>query len=199
MNIVAVYEKKQMNDQTEEPVPGVSLRERQQVLKFKQPDDSEKQQINPERLRSKSFPAIIKVISAGGGGGNALNLMIESNLYGVEFIATNTDIQDLEIKSKADIKVQIGAKITNGHGAGGEPEKGEKAALEDLDTIAEVLKGADMVIITAGMGGGTGTGAVPIIAKIAKEIRCLNSNSLTILTSSRQKLKSSVQGLIQRL
>jgi len=197
MNIVAVYEKKQMNDQMDDPIPAVSLRERNQVLKFKQHDDSERQQVNPERLRSKSFPAVIKVISAGGGGGNALNLMITSNLYGVEFIATNTDIQDLEIKSKADIKVQIGAKITNGHGAGGEPEKGEKAALEDLDTIAEVLKGADMVIITAGMGGGTGTGAAPIIAKIAKEMGILTVAVVTLPfdCEGRYKMNLALKGL----
>jgi len=114
-------------------------------------------------------PAVIKVISAGGGGANALNRMIDARLSGGEFIAANTDIQDLYNKSRANIKLQIGAEVTGGRGAGGIPEKGEKAALEDQMAIADVLKGSDMVFVTAGMGGGTGTGSAPVIARIARQ------------------------------
>jgi len=117
----------------------------------------------------KAVPVVIKVISAGGGGANALNRMIEEGLQDIEFISVNTDIQDLYEKSKADQKVQIGAKTTGGWGAGGNPEIGEKAAIEDSEAIAEAIKGAHMVFVTAGMGGGTGTGSAPIIARIAKQ------------------------------
>ena len=119
--------------------------------------------------QQEAVPAIIKVIGAGGGGTNAVNRMIESGLSGVQFIAVNTDMQDLYEKSKAAVKLQIGAKLTGGRGAGGRPEIGEEAANEDRDKIAETLKGADMVFVTAGMGGGTGTGSAPAIARIAKE------------------------------
>ncbi|WP_461246398.1 cell division protein FtsZ [Treponema sp. R6D11] len=125
-------------------------------------------------------PAVIKVISAGGGGGNALNRMVDANMAGVEFIAVNTDIQDLYKKSKADVKLQIGAEVTGGRGAGGNPEKGERAALEDQTAIAEVIKGADMLFITAGMGGGTGTGSVPVIARIAKQLGVLTVAVVTM-------------------
>jgi cell division protein FtsZ len=124
-------------------------------------------------------PAIIKVIGAGGGGTNAVNRMIECGLQGVEFISVNTDLQDLVKKSKAHIKLQIGQKLTGGRGAGGNPEKGEKAANEDMDTIREHVKGADMVFVTAGMGGGTGTGAAPIIAKAAREEGALTVGVVT--------------------
>ena len=180
MNIVAVYEKTPMGNQPEENAPNIKSRERQQVIQFKHPVDTEKQLINLERVNTKTLPAVIKVISCGGGGGNALNLMIASDLYGVEFIAANTDVQDLYEKSLARIKVQIGAKTTNGHGAGGDPEKGEKAAIEDLDAIAEVLKDTDMLIITAGLGGGTGTGAAHVIAKKAKEMGILTVAVVTL-------------------
>ncbi len=113
-------------------------------------------------------PTIIKVIGVGGGGSNAVNRMIASGLKNVDFIAVNTDSQALQM-SKAEIKLAIGSKLTGGLGAGGVPETGEKAALENEEDIASLLKGADMVFITAGMGGGTGTGAAPIIAHIAKE------------------------------
>ncbi|MDR2135051.1 MAG: cell division protein FtsZ [Treponema sp.] len=116
-----------------------------------------------------SLPVVIKVIGVGGGGTNAVNRMIISGLVGVEFITINTDLQDLVQKSKAPVKVQIGKKLTGGRGAGGNPEKGEKAANEDYELIREHVKGADMVVITAGMGGGTGTGAAPVIAKAARE------------------------------
>jgi cell division protein FtsZ len=117
-------------------------------------------------------PALIKVIGTGGGGSNAVDRMIECGLSGVEFITMNTDIQDLH-KNKAATKIQIGSKLTNGRGAGGKPEVGEKAANEDLDKIKEVVKDADMVFVTAGMGGGTGTGSAPVIAKAAREAGAL--------------------------
>ena len=106
--------------------------------------------------------AIIKVVGVGGGGSNAINRMIDAGLKGVEFIAINTDSQAL-LMSDADTKLDIGRNITRGLGAGSDPEVGREAAEENRDTIEEVLKGADMVFITAGKGGGTGTGAAPIV------------------------------------
>ena len=123
-------------------------------------------------------PTVIKVIGAGGGGSNAVNRMIEAGLQHVEFIIANTDRQALN-KSVAENKIVIGSKLTNGVGAGGKPEIGEKAAIEDTEAIANILRGADMVFVTAGMGGGTGTGAAPIIAKIAKEQGALTVGVVT--------------------
>ena len=119
-----------------------------------------------------SIPARIKVIGCGGGGGNAVNRMIDAQLRGIEFIAANTDLQALA-KCRAPIKLQIGKQLTKGLGAGADPEMGRKAALEDTEHILETLEGADMVFLTAGLGGGTGTGAVPIIASLAAEIGAL--------------------------
>src|SRR6187549_494736 len=119
-----------------------------------------------------SIPARIKVIGVGGGGGNAVNRMIDAQLRGIEFIAANTDLQALA-KCRAPIKLQIGKQLTKGLGAGADPEMGRKAALEDTEHILETLEGADMVFLTAGLGGGTGTGAVPIIASLAAEIGAL--------------------------
>ena len=116
--------------------------------------------------------AVIKVIGVGGGGGNAINRMIEEGLAGVEFIAANTDIQALS-SSKAETVIQLGPKLTRGLGAGGQPEVGRKAAEESEETLTEALTGADMVFITAGMGGGSGTGAAPVIARIAKSLGAL--------------------------
>jgi cell division protein FtsZ len=117
-------------------------------------------------------PAKIKVIGVGGGGGNAVNRMIASNLRGIEFIAANTDLQALS-KCKAPGKLQLGNLITRGLGAGADPEVGRKSALEDTEKILEMLDGADMIFLTAGMGGGTGTGALPILASLAAEIGAL--------------------------
>ena len=114
----------------------------------------------------------IKVIGVGGGGGNAINDMLYSGVTGVEYIAANTDKQDLE-KSLADVKLQIGEKLTKGQGAGASPEIGRLAAEEDIEKIQELLKGTDMLFITAGMGGGTGTGAAPVVAEIAREMGIL--------------------------
>src|SRR5690554_5447236 len=116
--------------------------------------------------------ANIKVIGVGGGGNNAVNRMIEHGVQGVEFIAVNTDAQALNL-SKAEVKLQIGSKLTRGLGAGANPEIGKKAAEESREQIEDVLRGADMVFVTAGMGGGTGTGAAPVIAHIAKELDAL--------------------------
>jgi cell division protein FtsZ len=116
--------------------------------------------------------ARLKVIGVGGGGGNAVNRMISSNLDGVTFISTNTDVQALK-ENSATFKYQIGTKLTKGLGAGSDPEIGKKAALEDDDIIAEMVQDAEMVFIAAGMGGGTGTGAAPIIAEKAKEVGAL--------------------------
>src|SRR6476659_4584844 len=117
-------------------------------------------------------PARIKVFGGGGGGGNAVNRMIDARLRGIEFIAANTDLQALK-KCRAPVKMQLGPALTRGLGAGGDPEMGRKAALEDTDKILQLLEGADMVFLTAGLGGGTGTGAVPIIASLAAEIGAL--------------------------
>jgi cell division protein FtsZ len=116
--------------------------------------------------------AVIKVIGVGGGGGNAINTMIESNITGVEFVAANTDRQAL-MNNLAVVKLQLGQNLTRGLGAGANPEVGREAALEDRDQIAAALDGADMVFVTAGMGGGTGTGAAPIIASIARSLGAL--------------------------
>jgi cell division protein FtsZ len=116
--------------------------------------------------------AKIKVIGVGGGGGNAVNRMIDAGVEGIEFIAANTDLQALRM-SRAPVKLQLGVKLTNGLGAGANPEVGRKAALEDSDKIIEALEGADMVFVTTGLGGGTGTGAAPIIASLASEMGAL--------------------------
>ncbi|GEN30347.1 cell division protein FtsZ [Cerasibacillus quisquiliarum] len=122
--------------------------------------------------------ATIKVIGVGGGGNNAVNRMIEHGVEGVEFIAVNTDAQALNL-SKAELKLQIGTKLTRGLGAGANPEVGKKAAEESREQIEEALQGADMIFVTAGMGGGTGTGAAPIIAQISKEIGALTVGVVT--------------------
>jgi cell division protein FtsZ len=116
--------------------------------------------------------AKIKVIGVGGGGGNAVNRMIDAGMEGIEFIVANTDLQALRL-SHAPVKLQLGVKLTNGLGAGANPEVGRKAALEDSDKIIEALEGADMVFVTTGLGGGTGTGAAPISASLASEMGAL--------------------------
>src|SRR5579862_1516520 len=139
---------------------------------FNEKNQSEQNDIrihfNEELLNS----AKIKVIGVGGGGGNAVNRMIESHLEGVEFVVANTDLQALK-GSKAPVKIQLGVKLTNGLGAGANPDVGRKAALEDADKVIEALEGADIVFVTTGLGGGTGTGAAPIIASLASEMGAL--------------------------
>ncbi len=117
-------------------------------------------------------PAKIKVVGVGGGGVNAVNRMIEARLEGVEFLVANTDLQSLRL-SRAPVKIQIGSKLSNGLGAGANPEVGRRAALEDTDKLIDSLEGADMVFVTAGLGGGTGTGAAPIVASLANELGAL--------------------------
>jgi cell division protein FtsZ len=132
---------------------------------------------NPEEIRiqyNDEMPrgAKIKVIGVGGGGGNAVNRMIAAKLEGVEFIAANTDVQALQL-SQAPVKLQLGVKLTSGLGAGANPDVGRRAALEDSEKIIEALEGADMVFVTTGLGGGTGTGAAPVIASLASEMGAL--------------------------
>src|ERR1700674_4832999 len=116
--------------------------------------------------------AKIKVIGVGGGGCNAVNRMIRAKVEGVEFITANTDLQALKL-SQAPVKLQLGGKLTKGLGAGGHPEVGRKAALEDTEKIIEALEGSDMIFITAGLGGGTGSGAAPVVASLASELGAL--------------------------
>lgn len=122
--------------------------------------------------------AVIKVIGVGGGGNNAVNRMIDEEVQGVEFIVANTDVQALKA-SKAETKIQIGPKLTKGLGAGSLPEIGKKAAEESEEAIRETLQGADLIFVTAGMGGGTGTGAAPIVARLAKELGALTVGVVT--------------------
>lgn len=140
--------------------------------------------------------AKIKVIGVGGSGGNAVNTMIKSGLTGVEFIIVNTDRQALNA-SLADVKIAIGGELTKGLGAGANPEVGRRAALEDYHKIADVLTGADMVFVTAGMGGGTGTGAAPVIAKIAKELGILTVGVVTkpFDFEGRKRMRQAMEGI----
>jgi cell division protein FtsZ len=144
--------------------------------------------------------AKIKVIGIGGGGGNAINRMIEAGMEGVEFVAANTDLQALRM-SRAPIKIQLGTKLTNGLGAGANPEVGRRAALEDTDKIIEALDGADMVFVTAGLGGGTGTGAAPVIASLASEMGAL---TVAVVTKpfgfeGRRRAQQAARGLADLL
>ena len=143
--------------------------------------------------------AKIKVIGLGGGGGNAVNRMVESGVKGVEFIVANTDLQVLK-NSKADVKIQIGANLTDGLGAGAKPEIGKEAALESKKELEDSLSGADMVFITCGMGGGTGTGAAPVVAKIAKEQGILTVGVVTkpFKFEAKQRMLNATGG-IERL
>ena len=141
-------------------------------------------------------PADIKVIGVGGGGGNAVNRMIKAGLSGVEFWAMNTDVQVLDM-SLAENKIRIGSKLTNGLGAGGNPEKGEKSAEETRDEIVNAIGKADMVFVTAGMGGGTGTGAAPVVARIAKELGALTIGVVTKPFSfeGKKRMNQALQGI----
>ncbi|MDR3160401.1 MAG: cell division protein FtsZ [Spirochaetaceae bacterium] len=149
-----------------------------------------------EEKFSNERRTIIKVIGVGGGGCNAVNRMIEREVKGVEFIAANTDRQALN-RSKAKTTLTIGTKLTSGLGAGGNPEIGEKAAMEDRETIANAVKGADMVFVTAGMGGGTGTGAAPVIAQVARESGALTVGVVTKPFSfeGRYKMRLAEEGI----
>lgn len=140
--------------------------------------------------------AKIKVVGVGGGGNNAVNRMIESGVKGVEFIVANTDLQVLNL-SKASNKLQIGKNITNGLGAGANPEVGREAAIESKDEIREALSGADMVFVTCGMGGGTGTGAAPVVAEIAQELGALTIGIVTkpFRFEGRRRMEQAILGI----
>ena len=142
--------------------------------------------------------AKIRVIGVGGGGCNAINTMINSGVERVEFIACNTDIQALAA-SKAPRKIQIGTEITRGLGAGANPEIGRSAAMESKDEIADALDGADMVFVTAGMGGGTGTGAAPVVADIAKSLGALTVGVVTkpFIFEGNKRRKQAEQGMVE--
>lgn len=148
------------------------------------------------KANENSAAAKIVVIGVGGGGNNAVNRMIEDGLYGVEFVAVNTDAQALQ-HSKAPQKIQIGEKLTRGLGAGAKPEVGLKAAEENKDELEAVIKGCDMVFITAGMGGGTGTGAAPVIASIARELNILTVGVVTkpFEFEGRARMNNAVLGI----
>jgi cell division protein FtsZ len=140
--------------------------------------------------------ARIKVIGIGGGGSNAVNRMIESGIEGIEFLVANTDLQALK-RSRAPIKIQLGSRLTKGLGAGADPGTGREAALEDTDKIIEVLEGADMVFVTTGLGGGTGTGAAPIVASLATELDALTVAVVTkpFHFEGRRRMQQADQGL----
>ncbi|MFH1130429.1 MAG: cell division protein FtsZ [Pseudomonadota bacterium] len=141
--------------------------------------------------------AKIKVIGVGGGGGNAINTMIASGLEGVDFIAANTDLQALD-SNLAPIKVQLGCELTKGLGAGADPSLGREAAIEDTNKIVEAIEGADMVFVTAGMGGGTGTGAAPVIAKAAKELGALTVGVVTkpFRFEGKKRMRQAEEGIV---
>jgi cell division protein FtsZ len=149
-----------------------------------------------ELIEADLSGAKIKVIGVGGAGNNAVNTMIEAGLIGVEFIAVNTDAQDLK-RSLASRRFQLGAALTKGLGAGANPEVGREAAQEDRERIAELLDGADMVFVTAGMGGGTGTGAAPVIAQIAKEVGALTVAVCTrpFFFEGKKRLRQAEEGV----
>ena len=130
------------------------------------------------RGQAGNYVAVIKVVGVGGGGTNAVNRMVDAGLAGVEFIGVNTDAQAL-LMSDADVKIHIGDQVTRGLGAGADPQVGHAAAFESRDELKEVLKGADMVFVTAGEGGGTGTGAAPIVADLANEVGALTVGVVT--------------------
>ena len=146
----------------------------------------------------RTSPTLIKVVGVGGGGMNAVNRMIDSSLRGVEFFVVNTDEQVLR-KSSAENRIQIGQRATRGMGAGGDPDIGHRAAMEDKETIAQALKGADMVFVTAGMGGGTGTGAAPIVAETAREQGSLVVGVVTLPfeVEGRKRMELARRGIAQ--
>lgn len=147
---------------------------------------------------NQDLKANIKVIGMGGGGGNAINTMIADSLKGVDFVVANTDAQALKLNF-APKKLQLGAMLTRGLGAGGNPEVGHKATLEDQDAIRECLEGADMIFLTAGMGGGTGTGGAPIVAEIAKEVGALTVGVVTrpFFFEGKRRLRQAEEGIAE--
>src|SRR5262249_39243660 len=140
--------------------------------------------------------AVIKVIGVGGGGSNAVNHMIDARIEGIEFLVANTDLQALR-RAHAPVKIQIGSKLTKGLGAGARPDIGRDAALEDTDKIIEALEGSDMVFVTVGLGGGTGTGGAPIIASLASELGALTVAVVTkpFPFEGRQRMRQAEAGM----
>ena len=149
-----------------------------------------------DETKNKKTQADIRIVGVGGGGNNAVETMIKEGIQGVQFITVNTDHQALD-SSSAQIKVQIGSKLTKGLGAGANPEVGRRAAVESYEEIVKVLKGADMVFITAGMGGGTGTGGAPFVAQAASELGLLTVGIVTtpFLFEGRKRKKQAEQGI----
>ena len=139
---------------------------------------------------------IIKVVGVGGGGGNAINRMIENDVKGVDFISINTDSQVLRL-SKSEYRMQVGKQLTKGLGAGADPSVGEQAALENEEEIKDLLRGSDMVFVTCGMGGGTGTGAAPVVAKISKELGCLTVGIVTkpFTFEGKKRMRQALEGI----
>jgi cell division protein FtsZ len=163
--------------------------------------DQQKKTDGEVRIQFNEDPrtnAKIKVIGVGGGGGNAVNRMICAGVEGVEFVVANTDLQALQM-SRAPVKIQLGTKLTNGLGAGANPEMGRRGALEDADKIIEALEGADMVFVTTGLGGGTGTGAAPIIASLASEMGALTVAVVTkpFAFEGRRRMAQAERGLAE--
>jgi cell division protein FtsZ len=165
--------------------------------------DQQKDEASRMRIQYHEEPlrgARIKVIGVGGGGGNAVNRMIQAHMEGVEFIAANTDVQALKL-SQAPVKLQLGVRLTSGLGAGANPDVGRRAALEDSEKIIEALEGADMVFVTAGLGGGTGTGAAPVIASLASEMGILTVAVITrpFAFEGRRRLQQADRGMKELL
>jgi cell division protein FtsZ len=149
-----------------------------------------------EIIEQTQLNARIKVIGIGGGGGNAVNTMIGAKLFGVDFIVANTDAQSLEA-SQAPIRIQLGGQVTKGLGAGANPEIGRRAALEDQEKIKEYLAGSDMIFITAGMGGGTGTGGAPVVARLAREVGALTVGVVTkpFIFEGKKRMRQAEEGI----
>jgi cell division protein FtsZ len=149
-----------------------------------------------EIVEQQNLTARIKVIGIGGGGGNAVNTMIGGKLSGVDFMVANTDAQSLEA-SRAPVKIQLGATVTKGLGAGANPEIGRRAALEDEEVIGEYLSGSDMIFITAGMGGGTGTGGAPVVARLAREAGALTVGVVTkpFIFEGKKRMRQAEEGI----
>jgi cell division protein FtsZ len=171
-----------------------------QPEKMKQPETQQAEGIRIQFHDEVPHGARIKVIGVGGGGGNAVNRMISANLEGVEFITANTDVQALKL-SQAPVKLQLGVRLTAGLGAGANPDVGRRAALEDSDKIIEALEGADMVFVTAGLGGGTGTGAAPVIASLASEMGILTVAVVTrpFAFEGKRRLQQAERGMAELL
>jgi hypothetical protein len=183
--------------------PGTNRSRRNRKSRRAEPNGTAKNEAGEMRIQYHDEPvrgARIKVIGVGGGGGNAVNRMIQAHMEGVEFIAANTDVQALKL-SQAPVKLQLGVRLTSGLGAGANPDVGRRAALEDSEKIIEALEGADMVFVTAGLGGGTGTGAAPVIASLASEMGILTVAVITrpFAFEGKRRLQQAERGMKELL